>query len=93
MLFKLKNELNLTKTNGEIIINKVWIENGVLYLVDNDTIYKLIDHTWFVKTPLTLGEFISLGIGALPSYLVENVDVEDIDAFNSLFEPCETNNV
>ena len=93
LMFKLKHDFNLIKNNGEIIVNKVWVENGVLYLVDNDATYKLIDHTWFVKTPLTLGEFIPLGVGALPTYITENVDVEDIDAFDGLFEPCETDNV
>lgn len=93
MLFKLKNEPTLTKNNGEIIVNKVWVENNTLYLVDNDTTYKLENDNWYIKTPLTNDEFISLGIGALPTYLTNNVDVEDIDAFNGLFEPCETDNV
>jgi len=92
-MFKLKHDFNLVKNNGEIVVNKVWVENNTLYLIDNDTTYKFEDSNWYIKTPLTNGEFISLGVGALPTYLTDNVDVEDIDAFNGLFESCETDNV
>lgn len=92
-MFKLKHDFNLVKNNGEIVANKVWVKDKTLYLIDGDTTYKLVDATWFIKTPLTNDKFISLGVGALPTYLIENVDVEDIDAFNGLFEPCETDNV
>ncbi|MGN1221786.1 MAG: hypothetical protein ACI4TT_00965 [Christensenellales bacterium] len=69
------------------------MENNTLYLIDNNITYKLIDSTWFIKTPLTNNEYIPLGVGALPTYVIDNVDVEDIDAFNGLFESCETESV
>lgn len=91
-LHKLKNDFQINQKNKVIVQNKVSIKEDVLYLIDNDATFKFEDDKWFIKTPLTNNEYISLGLGALPTYHIEDTGVEDVETFNSLFELCDEEN-
>lgn len=87
---KLKDDFQITASNIVIVPNKVYVENNVLYLINNDETVKFEGGEWFIKTPLTENVYIPLGLGALPTYYIEDTaNVQDIDAFNLLFETCD----
>ena len=86
---KLKSNFQITASDIVIIANRVYVENNVLYLINNDETVKFEGGEWFIKTPLTENVYIPLGLGALPTYYIEDTaNVQDIDAFNLLFETC-----
>ena len=85
-MFKIKDDFSVTLHTGRIVTNKVWVKNDTLFLVDGETTYKFVEGAWYIKTPLTNNEYIPLGIGALPGYIInETINIEDADAFNALF--------
>lgn len=87
-LHKLKNDFQIKQKDVVVVKDKVFVEENILYLKDNDSTIKFEDNEWSIKTPLTSNEYIPLGLGALPTYYIEDTSIEDIDEFNSLFELC-----
>ena len=90
---KLKDNFQIPKSDCVVVPNKVFIEDNVLYLVDNESTLKCENSEWFIKTPLTNELYIPLGLGALPTYFIEDVtNILDLDTFNLLFEACNETN-
>lgn len=90
---KLKDNFQIPTNDCVVVQNKVFIEDGVLYLVDNKNALKCENGEWFIKTPLTNDLYIPLGLGALPTYFIEDVtNISNPDAFNLLFEVCNETN-
>lgn len=87
-LHKLKDDFQMCQKDIVIVKDKVLIKDKTLYLINNDTTLKFENGEWFVKTQLTNNDYISLGLGALPTYYIEDANIENVDAFNSLFEVC-----
>lgn len=87
-LHKLKDDFQFKQEDVVIVKDKVFVEENILYLKDNDNTIKFENNEWSIKTPLTNNEYIPLGLGALPTYYIEDTGIEDIDEFNSLFELC-----
>ena len=91
MLKMLKYNFKVKTKNKVIVPNKVYVEDGVLYLLSDEETFKFEDEQWFIKTPLTQKRYIPIGLGALPSYRLDNVDpkLEEDEDFNLLFETVE----
>lgn len=87
-LHKLKNNFQIKQKDVVVVKDKVSVEENILYLKDNDNTIKFENNEWSIKTPLTNNKYIPLGLGALPTYYIEDTGIEDIDEFNSLFELC-----
>lgn len=87
-LHKLKSDFQVKQKDVVIVKDKVFVEENILYLKDNDNTIKFENNEWSIKTPLTNNKYIPLGLGAFPTYYIEDTGIEDIDEFNSLFELC-----
>ena len=83
-MYTIKSNPNV-ETNG-VIFQNCKIENNILLLETDSDNFKYTNGKWYVKSHLN-NEWVYLGIGANPSYMVEQSSNNEL--FEKVFEQNE----